>query len=86
MRLMSFFEQRGVEMEVFDSIYPRIEKEEDNGDTFLETFIEVLLARQRFQTIVGNKVFFYLTVLRTFLENPAFKQRFLSLKHTPFIP
>lgn len=86
MRLMTFFEQRGVEMEIFDAIYPRIENEEEQGQTFLETFIDVLLARQRFQSIISNKLFFYTSLLRSFLENEAFKKKFVSLKHCPFLP
>jgi hypothetical protein len=67
MRLMTYFELHGFDYEVLASIYPRIVNEEPKGNTFLECFIEVLLARQRFQTIADSKIMFYVSLLNSLL-------------------
>lgn len=85
MRLMTHFELHGFDYEVFSSIYPRI-LDEPKGSTFLESFIEVLLARQRFQTIADSKVVFYLSLLNSLLTNDRFKAAFVSLPRSPFLP
>ena len=56
------------------------------GGDFAEAFLEVLIARQRFQTIIDNKAFFYLTVLESIMTIPGFKLRFMKLSKMPFLP
>lgn len=70
MRLISHFELHGFDYEILASIYPRIAKEEKNGETLLENLAEVLLARQRFQTIADSKCLLYCTVLINLLGIP----------------
>lgn len=71
-------------MEILNIFYPRI-NDEIGGD-FAEAFIEVLIARQRFQTILDSRAFFYLTVLDSLMTIPEFKATFLKLPKTPFLP
>ena len=84
MRLMTHFEQRGFNMEILNIFHPKVN--EDLGGDFPEAFIEVLIARQRFQTIIDGKAFFYLTVLESIIGIPDFKLRFMKLPKMPFMP
>lgn len=86
MRLMTYFELHGFDHEVLASIYPRIVTEEPKGSTFQECFFEVLLARQRFQTIADSKSIFYLSLLNSLLGIETFKNKFITLPRAPFVP
>ncbi len=48
--------------------------------------MEVLISRERFQTISESKAFFYLTLLLDLLMIPEFKKRFFRLSKLPFLP
>lgn len=52
---------------MFTTVYPRIREEEPKGNTFLENFAEVMLARHRFQTIADPKALFYVGLLQSLL-------------------
>ena len=84
MRVMTHFEHRGFNMEIMKIFHPKIN--EDMGGDFPEAFIEVLIARHRFQTIIDGKAFFYLTVLESIMVIPDFKLRFMKLPKIPFMP
>lgn len=84
MKVLSHFEKRGYNAELLNIIYPKIEQEV--GGDFAETFLEVLCTRQRFQTILESRAFFYLTVLLDLVMIPEFKRKFISMKKLPFIP
>lgn len=86
MRLITYFEMNGFDYEIFSSIYPRIATDEPKGATLLENLAEVLLARQRFQTIADTKCLLYNSVLCNLLGVPDFRQKLITLPRTPFIP
>jgi len=77
MRLMSFFERNGLNMEIFNVFFPKLD--EENGGDFAQSFIEVLVARQRCQTIFDAKAFFYLNTLETLMAIPELKAKFMKL-------
>ena len=61
MNLLTHYERRGFNLEILEVLYPKIN--EDNEGNFAESFLEVLTARARFQTIIDSKSFFYLNIL-----------------------
>lgn len=61
MRLMTHFERRGFNMDLFNVFYPKLN--EEHGGDFPTAFLEVLIARQRFQTIIDGKAIFYISTL-----------------------
>lgn len=84
MRLITHFERRGYNTEILNIFYPKVNN--DINGNFAQSFIEVLIARQRFLTILDSKAFFYITCLENVLTIPEFKEKFLSLNVTKFIP
>ena len=84
MKLLSHFERRGFNIEILETIYPKI-----NGDyegDFAVSFLEALVARERFQTITDSKAFFYLTILESACSNTDIKKIFFKLPKMPFLP
>ena len=47
---------------------------------FPRSMLNVLLARQRFQTIIEPKSFFYLSLLGDLLGDPAFRMQFMRME------
>lgn len=84
MRMMSHFERRGFNPELIKIVHPKIQ-EEVQGD-FAECFLEVLLARQRFQNILDSKAYFYQSLLVDLISIPEFKHKFMHLKNLKWIP
>ena len=68
MRLITHFERRGFNLDLLNIFYPKVN--EDLGGNFAQSFVEVLIARQRFLTILDSKAFFYITCLENVLTIP----------------
>jgi hypothetical protein len=71
-------------MDLFNVFHTKLD--EENGENFGEAFLEVLIARQRFQTIVEGKAYFYVNLLQTLMTNPELKAKFMRMKRAPFLP
>lgn len=84
MKLLTHFERHGYNSELLNVIYPKIETELEGK--FTEVFLEVLCTRQRFQTILESKAFFYLTILLDLLQIPQFKKQFFNMEKMPLLP
>jgi hypothetical protein len=78
MTLLTHFERRGFSLDLLSSIGPRVEQ--DLGGGFPSAILEVLLARQRFQTIQDGKAFFYLGVLLELAGEPEYRKALFGLK------
>lgn len=52
----------------------------------MNELLEVLVSRQRFTTIIDSKAMFYLSTLVELLKDKDFKQAFLTMKGTKFLP
>lgn len=81
---MTHFERKGFNQLIIDAIYPKINHDLDTS--FEECFLEVIIARARFQTILDSKIYFYLTVLQELLVIPEFKKKFFHLSKCPILP
>lgn len=50
------------------------------GAKFYDEFLQVLLARQRFRTILDQKAFVYLTLFVDLLNEGDIRERFMNIK------
>lgn len=71
-------------MEIFNVFYPKLD--EENGCDLAGSFLEVLIARQRFQTILDGKSMFYLSTLESLMQRPELKAKFMKMDKNPFLP
>ena len=69
-------------MEILEIIVSKVDVEGD----FIGSFFEVLLARERFKTILDPKAFLYINILEALVSNPEFKIKFFHLPNSPFLP
>jgi len=67
-------------------IYPRINNEAQLKIDFGEAFLEVMIARQRFQTVIDSKGFFYTNLLADLLAQSDFRVKFFQLQSNKFLP
>ena len=75
MRLVTHFERNGFNPNLLEVVMEGLEEAR-----FSEEMLNVLLARQRFQSIIEPKSFFYLSLLCDLLSNPEFRGIFMKMQ------
>ena len=75
MRLVTHFERCGFNPNLLEVVMEGLEE-----TRFSEEMLNVLLARQRFQSIIEPKSFFYLSLLCDLLSNPEFRGIFMRMQ------
>ena len=76
---MTHFERKGMSSLMLDLVT------KGNEEEFRDEFLEILLTRQRFTTIVDGKAMFYLSTLVDLIKDPEYKRRFINLKNIKFL-
>jgi hypothetical protein len=74
MKVLTHIEHRGFNEQLFRIVADGI------GPEFYDEFLQVLLARQRFQTILDQKSFLYLSLFVDLLGEGDIRERFIRIK------